>query len=237
MYLPHPAAQVFPLMEGDAFAGLVADVKARGLVHAIVTHEGKILDGRNRQRACEAADVVPHYTPYLGDDPIGYVVSVNLARRHMNESQRSIVAAKLATLPQGVKQTGKSAALTQSDAAQRLNVGERTVRDAKSVLDRGTPEVVAAVEQGDLAVSRAAEIARLSHEQQRDELAALKAQPVRRDTAEQRDRWMSREIRLTEAEIRGLVALCALADEQGEPLAREGARVVRKLAPILAVES
>lgn len=55
----HPLANVFPLMEGVDFDELVESIKASGQLEPIIMFEGKILDGRNRARACKSAGVTP----------------------------------------------------------------------------------------------------------------------------------------------------------------------------------
>ena len=71
----HPLADLFPLLEGQDFAELVDDIREHGLHEPIVVYEDKILDGRNRYRACLAAGIDPTFTAYTGDDPVAYVVS------------------------------------------------------------------------------------------------------------------------------------------------------------------
>ena len=92
----HPAANVFPMMNQSDLEGLAADIKRNGLLNPIVVSGKLILDGRNRQRACEIAGVKPTFTRWKnGRNPLDWIISQNLHRRHLNEDQRAIVAAKL----------------------------------------------------------------------------------------------------------------------------------------------
>lgn len=99
----HPLADIFPLMEGAEFDALVADIKANGMVAPIVTYEGKIIDGRNRYRACLVLDldmaVVAAKATRDGDrfitDPVAYIISANIHRRHLTAEQRREVIAKV----------------------------------------------------------------------------------------------------------------------------------------------
>jgi N6-adenosine-specific RNA methylase IME4 len=166
----HPLADLFPLIEGDEFAALVEDIRASGLREPVVLFEGQILDGRNRYRACEAAGVACRFEQYTGDDPVGYVVSLNLRRRHLDESQRAMVAAKLATLRDG-QRADLVEGLPIGRASELLNVGDRSVARAREVLDHGVPELRQAVERGEVSVTAAADVATESAEAQREIVA------------------------------------------------------------------
>jgi N6-adenosine-specific RNA methylase IME4 len=165
----HRLADIFPLVEGQDFGALVADIKAHGLHEPIVMFEGKILDGRNRYRGCLAADVEPTFITYTGDDPVAYVVSLNLRRRHLTESQRAMVAAKLATLKLGDNQYTEGPSI--EGASRLLNVGHASVERAKAVQRAGAPELVHAVEQGAVSVSAAADVATLPAQEQQEIVA------------------------------------------------------------------
>src|SRR5262245_20228479 len=165
----HALATRFPWRNGEDFDELVADIRTQGLREPIVMFEGKVLDGRNRYRACVEAGVEPTFTVYQGDDPVAYVISLNLRRRHLDESQRAMVAAKLATLKLGDNQHSEGLPIGRS--SELLKVGERTVARAREVREHGAPELVNAVEQGKLSVSAAADIAGLSVAKQREIVA------------------------------------------------------------------
>lgn len=181
----HPLADIFPLIEGADFEKLVESIKAsNGPRDPIIMLDGMILDGRNRARACEAAGVEPKFSPFpAGADPVAYVIDKNLRRRHLDESQRGMAAAKLANMKKGERTdlkdgTEPSANLrkvSQNEAAESLNVSRRTVQDAAKVHDQAEPELVAAVEQGHIAVSSAVQAVDLPADQQRDIAEKAKA--------------------------------------------------------------
>jgi N6-adenosine-specific RNA methylase IME4 len=87
----HPAADRFPLLEGERLMELVADIKCRGLIHPIVTCDGMILDGRNRFRACQEGGVEPRFTEFAGGNPYEYAWSTNGQRRDLEKLQRATI--------------------------------------------------------------------------------------------------------------------------------------------------
>ena len=183
----HPLANIFPLIEDAELDALGEDIKNHGLREPVTMFEGKLLDGRNRWCACEAAgmkipgNMIRQFDPAVDGEPLDWILSKNLRRRHLNESQRAMVAANIANLPaHRPATTDKSANLptSQNDAAKMLNVGARSVRSAVAVRAKAEPEMKAAVEQGHLTVSFAAKVTKLSADEQRDIAAKAKAGEV-----------------------------------------------------------
>jgi hypothetical protein len=84
-----------------------------------------------------------------------------------------MVAAKIATLPKGRPEKIRQLAdlPTQEQAGEMLNVGERTIRRAREVIDEGVPELAEKVDRGDVSVSAASEVATLPKEQPREIVA------------------------------------------------------------------
>ena len=167
----HAIADIFPLMDGQPLADLTEDIQQHGLREPIWLYEGKILDGRNRYRACQAAGVEPVFADYSGDDALGFSVSLNLHRRHLSEPQREIAAAKIVTVKNGGDRRSDQSANWQTEttvakAAELLNVSERSVARAKNVIANGIPELTHKVETGQVRVSTAADIATLPPGQQ-----------------------------------------------------------------------
>jgi hypothetical protein len=169
-YEIHPAATLFPMMDADSLQRLKADIKENGQEKCITFFDGQLLDGRNRMKACEELGIEPSIEEIedSGDgkfDPFRWVLSVNLHRRHLTESQRAMVAAKLATLKRGDIKTQRESSGVQictpsiDEAASLLNVGRTSVANAKKALDTCSDEIIDAVEQGELPVSFAAKMA------------------------------------------------------------------------------
>ena len=176
-------------MSGKEYEGFVEDVRQNGLREPISLLNGKILDGRNRYRACQEAKVEPHFKELNGQgSPMDFVLSMNLHRRHLNESQRALVGAKLKPFfkeeARQRKLSGKrgdlSANLRQGrsseSAAALANVSARSVETAVHVLKDGASELIGLVEGGKVAVDQAGHLARLSKREQKDIIAKGKSE-------------------------------------------------------------
>jgi len=165
----HPYAELFPMMPDAELKTLADDIAENGLVEPITLFKGEILDGRNRHRACELSKSEPDFVQFTGNDEmaLAFVLSKNLNRRHLDTSQRAMVANRLATLEKGANQHAGIPAPSQAKAAELLNVNRDSVQTARKVSEAGTPELIAAVDAGEVTVSAAAEVAKLPKAEQK----------------------------------------------------------------------
>jgi ParB-like chromosome segregation protein Spo0J len=115
----HPIADLFPMIEKEELDLLAKDIKLNGLNNPITIFEGKVLDGRNRAKACKQAGVTPSVISFTGSDAIGWVLSQNLQRRNLNSSQRAAIAVEAEEL----------IARLVSEAKERQRLGKELVSD------------------------------------------------------------------------------------------------------------
>ena len=173
----HEYANLFPMLNGEPFDALVEDIKQNGVREPIVMLDSTILDGRNRYMAARQLGIEYPVKQYQGDNPLAFVISHNLHRRHLSESQRAMVAGKLAnlkrtdTLIQNRGANLPNGSVTNTAAAELLNVSERSVKTARKVRDKADESLIEAVESGAVSVSAAADVAELPKPEQAEIVA------------------------------------------------------------------
>ena len=172
----HPAAEILPMANDDDLKALIDDVKKNGLAEAIhyTSDSYLLLDGRNRLIACYEAQVEPRWkrvdeevfnTPEKLAD---YVLSLNLARRHLSTADKAFVALELEKYlaveakkrqaeyhgnQYDKKWTSGNIAITakqptaRDQAAKRVGIGGRSVQKAKFI-DKHDPDVRADISSG-----------------------------------------------------------------------------------------
>ena len=186
----HEIAGIFPPMREKEFEALVADIQEHGQFEPIWTHQGKIIDGRHRLRACKQLGMTPRTQEWDGEGSLlEFVIALNLRRRHLKETQRAMIAARM--MPAFAEEArmrehagkalkrGACSAPGQNDppanwqegevsehVGKILNVSPRSVHRARKLLKSGVPELILAVDQGNVAVSTAADLAELPKDEQ-----------------------------------------------------------------------
>ncbi len=88
----HPIADIWPMMSDDDLQGLSNDIKHQGLLTPVWLYEDKILDGRNRAKACQMAGVKVETKTYTGNNPVAFAFSLNEKRRHLSSGARAALA-------------------------------------------------------------------------------------------------------------------------------------------------
>lgn len=120
----HPAADVFPLIEGEEYRALCKSIIERGLEKPIELWQGRVLDGRNRLRACIEVNSEPLFVESRVSDPYEYVWVHNAVRRHLDPGQRVAIRLKIdATIREATEEYQRKANEARSRAASKGRVG------------------------------------------------------------------------------------------------------------------
>jgi hypothetical protein len=151
----HPAALLFPPLNDDELVALGEDIKANGLRQPVAIFDDKVLDGVNRLDSMERDgirfdvcrntlrdlgweicihddDIPDGLNPFgvvvlRGIDPVAYVISANLKRRHLtSEGKRYTITNALKLMPDR----------SNNYIAKLLGVDDKTVASVRIDLSR-----------------------------------------------------------------------------------------------------
>jgi len=214
----HELCELFPLMTEEELDLLAEDIKENGLLEPILLYHGTILDGRNRYLACQRAGVAPEFEELETDDPMSYVIGLNLHRRHLTSGQKAVLAVRLIKPFEERAAARRDAQLRQGETipdqenlperegqardqvAELVGVNPRYVSDAKRVQTKN-PKAFIMLEKGEINMREAIALADKSQGPKPikpDE----KVHPIFKDTERLIKRWnsMVRAINWTEGD-------------------------------------
>jgi site-specific DNA-methyltransferase (adenine-specific) len=119
----HEICSLFPEMTPKEFADLKEHMAVHGQQELIVLHEGKVIDGRHRLKACLELGLTPKIRAWDGKGSlVGFVVGKNLHRRNLTKDQREACAAEaLAALEAEAKQRQRAAGGDKKSAAAKAS--------------------------------------------------------------------------------------------------------------------
>lgn len=175
-YRVHPLAQLFPPMSREEYIELRDDIKQHGLREPLVLLDGKILDGRHRAKACRELRITPTTRTLNNGSPLAFVISMNVKRRHLNQSQKGMVGFDSLHLfekeakkrkqesgkvhGRGQIGGGKNATSydekhkARDDAAKSVGVSARYIQAAK-VIQKESPRLASEVRDGKKTIPQA----------------------------------------------------------------------------------
>jgi hypothetical protein len=170
----HPMVNHFPLLEGEEYEALKQDIqKNNRCFESIKLYQKKILDGRNRYKICTELGVnftkkdLPDST-----DPLAFVLSANLHRRHLTKSQRAVIALDFLPLLESQAKERQQSRLkkgeTLSDrpilderdkgrsdaqAAKALCISHSYVADIKAI-SKKKPDLIDRIRRGEITIQQ-----------------------------------------------------------------------------------
>jgi hypothetical protein len=105
----HPLSAAFPSMPEKEIEALTLDIEAHGQRESGVLLDGMVLDGWHRYLACDKLGVQFKAKDFDGADPVAFVISKNLHRRHLTASQRAaaVVSQRIGSPSGGLRKIGQ----------------------------------------------------------------------------------------------------------------------------------
>lgn len=212
----HPLSAAFPAMPENELEALALDIETNGQREPGVIYDGQVLDGWHRYLACEIAGVEFRSTEFDGSDPVAFVLSRNLHRRHLTASQRAAaVVAAHNWRPHGDQKSRSApgADRTTAEMAKEAEVSPRTIAQAKVAQEAGLGD---AVRDGMLSAKEAEQIAKPQKPKTKDRKATPGNQP------DDHEPDLADELERADKQIREQQEL--IASLQKEDLAKEVAK-------------
>ena len=163
MYERPPLSAAFPDMDPEEFQDLLSSIKIHGQREPITLFENKILDGWHRYQACQKLEISPATYEFDGEDPVSYVIDLNLNRRHLSPSQKALAVVSCNSwrgvgkpvIPPRGGINCRQDDISATDMAKRAGVGTRTIERAKQVVNTGDQETIEKVRKGAISLSQA----------------------------------------------------------------------------------
>ncbi len=208
----HPLCALFPRLAQTDFDVLRADIAAHGLRQPIVLFDGMILDGGNRYRACIEAGLEPATVPFGDGDPLAFVLSENLHRRHLTPGQQAAIVASAQDWAKAQLQGANRHTIKRCNVAPLETVADRAAKSGGSIrtqkmadkVAKADPELAKKVAHGEITLPQAATMAA-----QKDRPEVHHPRPARRSKNGKKADAMRRE--LAQLSAYGVSMLCTYA--------------------------
>ncbi len=197
------------MMTAEEFAALKEDIRLHGQREPCWTHEGQIIDGRNRYRACLELGIEPHLQEWGGEGTVvEFALSRNLHRRHLSSGQKAVIAlvvekhlADEARRRQGSRtdisqKIDESYGRADEQAAALVGSNRQYISDAKSIRIHA-PDLLPKVRDGELTIHDAKELSNWSKERRDVILTEMRTGTPLREAV----RCAKEEVRKERAEI------------------------------------
>lgn len=176
----HPAASLFPLIEGEEFDELVFSIKTLGVLQPIIVSNGYLIDGRNRLRAvqklrlegCKIDLPVEEFDKDVRSVS-EFIFELNFTRRHLTPDQMATICADVLPMISEEKNAKREATqFKPGDPRQNPGGKPKPVADTESYPPQQR-DIKQKNEQS--TIGQIAKLAGVSHHKARQAVAVAKA--------------------------------------------------------------